>query len=122
MGRRVANVTDAHRPIPRECCTCHQPIGADVFPMDITDDDGTGGGKTERYCPSCFVQFRAPIDLRWAANAKRIQAIRCLACGKTMVDMGAGRCNACFSPRVLVLAKPGMLKGGPLKAGALRAS
>lgn len=120
MTRRAANVRDVHRPIPNVCAGCHEGLAPDVLPMDVTEDDGDGRGRIERWCPQCFVSIRARLDARWsvAVHVGQILAIRCLACGKTSVDFGAKACGQCRSRQIVML----LPKGTVLKAGALRAA
>jgi hypothetical protein len=109
---------DVHRPIPRVCVGCKEAFGLDMTPVDIPEDNGDGKGKTERWCPQCFVGIRAYRDARWLAAVRmgQLLAVTCMACKVTSVDFGRRQCSQCGSKQLVIL----LPKGTVLKVGALR--
>jgi len=104
-------------PIPHGCVNCHRQLGiaADppIIPHFLQDD-----GKTEAWCPVCFVKVRAHKETmhhggpRFAADfhAKRLpqgmmRAIKCgnPKCGVECLAHGHTGCSQCGSKIFTVL-------------------
>ena len=81
--------------------------GTEIIPHAIPEDDGSGEGKVEMFCPQCCVWHRMPLEPeRFFPGA--FCALKCLACKKQSLatrsgPMQAGRCPQCRSPRTIEL-------------------
>jgi hypothetical protein len=101
-----------------ECVDCHERLSPNVLPVFVPEDNGGGEGKTEIWCPQCFVAVRAIRDVRWvdAVRIGQLLAISCGACGKTSVDFGRHLCGQCGSKNIVIL----LAKGAPIPAQTIR--
>jgi hypothetical protein len=94
-----------------DCVNCHDRLGGKILPVRVPEDNGDGMGKTETWCPPCFVGIRAVRDARWqqAVHVGQVLAIQCLApaCGVTSVDFGRKCCGQCGSRKFLVVLPKG---------------
>lgn len=104
---------------PHSCVGCAEDIDQDTVPHFISDDDGSGEGKPEVWCPQCFVWHRAPLSTiptllpngrvveRPRFDPGSLVAIKC-RCGKTSVVSASlqsrlHRCNQCGGMTSVVL-------------------
>jgi hypothetical protein len=94
-------------PKVNECCACGCVLGAEakVVPFSVTDD-----GKTDRFCPQCFVHVRARLDVA-RFDPRGFAAVACCSptCGLTNVTMSKNPwtkkpvCGQCRANEVIVL-------------------
>ena len=90
------------------CIACKDPVGEKYgeLPMSILEDEGSGDGASETFCPRCFVHTRGARDSRFATaiGIGMINAVACtnVRCKMTSVSFGSKSCQQCGS-RALVL-------------------
>lgn len=96
------------------CCVCGDVLSGESreLPVVTNDDDGSGEGKRETFCPQCFKWVRAPLSPeRWHWLA--MVAFKCRGCGVTSLSFSGPHCGQCGSQSGLAL---------PCKQGAGHAS
>ncbi len=93
------------------CCACKDHLGEATgeLPMRISEDEGSGEGRTETFCPRCFVHVRGPFDARWsmAIAVGQISAVVCMnpKCKLTSVAFGHKGCPQCGSRAIALPPK-----------------
>ena len=101
------------------CPNCAETLGGDspILPHGIHDDDGSGAGALQHWCPQCFVWIRAKEDRRYDATMQlgMLRALACGHCGKTSVSVRGAICGQCNSPNVVELGPKAPGQHAPLE-------